>query len=270
MKNLPGTARVIVLLAHYNDADRLIKAIQSIQEPFPVDVLIVDDGSTKKPDAKALQEIYTNGTLQVHYLPQNMGSEKARNAGMKMLFEWNYEFVAGMDSDDLNKPERFAKQLSFLDAHPDVMLMGSWCDCIDGDGNYLFTQKYPTEDRDIKKMMYINSMFAHASLVFRKAMLPSTGFYPEDNKWAEDYALAFNATRLFKVANYPEALIYYTIHGAGISSMHRRGQVVSRLKIILKHFYWGFYPIYGILRNLPLLLVSRELLTPLKKLIKRG
>ena len=175
-----------------------------------------------------------------------------------------------MDSDDLNKENRFSKQFEHLEKNDDVGLVGSWCDCIDSKGNFLYTLKYPQLDAEIQKKMYINSMFAHATLFFKSEVLHTVGFYPEENKWAEDYAFAFKIMQKYKVENYPEALIFYTINEKGISSMHRRGQVISRLRIILDNFYFGFYPIYGLLRNLPLVFVSRGLLDSIKRMLKKN
>jgi GT2 family glycosyltransferase len=263
-------AKIIVLLAHYNDNLRLKNAILSIKEPIPVDVLIVDDGSTIKPDEEELQALYKGGKIMVEILKKNIGSEKARNHGLEIITALSYKYIGAMDSDDLNKENRFYKQFKYLEENDDVKLLGSWCDCIDSKGNFLYTQKYPIHYNEIKRKMYINSMFAHATLLFHSEILKTIGFYPEKYKWAEDYALAFNATRKFKVENYPEVLIYYTINEKGISSMHRRAQVISRLRIIKDNFYFGFYPIYGLLRNLLLVFISRDFLTNLKKLLKKN
>ncbi len=264
-------SKIIVLLAHYNDNFRLSKAIESIKEPIPIDLLIVDDGSEIKPNEKELQKAYSNsGKITVLLLERNMGSEKARNIGLEWISKLNYKYIAAMDSDDLNKENRFFKQFSYLEQNESIKFLGSWCDCIDSKGNFLYTQKYPVSDSEIKKKMYINSMFAHATIFFRAEILKTIGFYPEGYKWAEDYALAFKATKKFKVENYPEALIYYTINEKGISSMNRKAQVISRLRIILHNFYFGFYPIYGLVRNLPLIFVSREFMTSIKKVLKRN
>jgi len=106
-------------------------------------------------------------------------------------------------------------------------------------------------------------------LFFNSEVLKTVGFYPEANKWAEDYAYAFKIMRKYKVENYPESLIYYTINENGISSTRRRGQVVSRLRIIMDNFYFGFYPIYGLIRNLPLIFISRGLLDTVKRILKK-
>lgn len=263
-------SKIIVLLAHYNDNNRLKQAIQSVNETIPVDVLIVDDGSKIRPNLEELQELYKGGKLIVELLEKNVGSEKARNHGLEIISKLSYKYVGAMDSDDLNKENRFSKQFHYLEQHDDVKLLGSWCDCVDSKGNFLYTLKYPQSYEEIKKKMYINSMFAHATLFFRSEVLHTIGFYPEENKWAEDYAFAFKIMRKYKVENYPEALIFYTINEKGISSMHRRGQVISRLRIILDNFYFGFYPIYGLLRNLPLVFVSRGLLDSMKRILKKN
>lgn len=269
--NFPPDAesKIIVLLAHYNDNERLKKALLSVNETIPVDILVVDDGSKIKPNQQELQEIYKGGKLILELLEKNVGSEKARNHGLGIISKLSHKYVAAMDSDDRNKEGRFTKQFEYLEQHDDVKLLGSWCDCVDSKGNFLYTLKYPQSDAEIRKKMYINSMFAHATLFFRSEVLSVVGFYPEENKWAEDYAFAFKIMRKYRVENYPEALIYYTINEKGISSMHRRGQVISRLHIIMDNFYFGFYPIYGLLRNLPLIFVSRGLLDSLKRFLKK-
>jgi GT2 family glycosyltransferase len=264
-----SAAEIIVLLAHYNDTERLKKAVLSIKEPIPVDLLIIDDGSSLKPNESELKSLYNGGNLTLVLLEKNMGSEIARNHGLKIISELNYKYIGAMDSDDLNKEKRFYKQFQYLEQNDSVKLLGAWCDCIDNEGNFLYTQKYPTSYKEIRKKMYINSMFAHATLLFRSDILKTIGFYPEKNKWAEDYAFAFNACRKFQVENYPEALIFYTINENGISSMHRKGQVLSRIRIIKEHFYFGFYPIYGLIRNLPLLFFSREFMSKIKQILRK-
>ena len=62
----------------------------------------------------------------------------------------------------------------------------------------------------------------------------------------------------FKAENYPEILLDYLVDEDSISSKYRKQQVKNRIKIMLKNFYFGFHPIYGILRSLILLLFSRQ------------
>jgi len=68
----------------------------------------------------------------------------------------------------------------------------------------------------------------------------------------------------FKAENYPEILMDYFADPKSISTIHRRKQVKNRIKIMIKNFYFGLYPIYGIFRSLVLLFFSRDLLNAIK------
>lgn len=262
------TTEVIVLIAHYNDNERLKKAINSIKEPFEVDVLIVDDGSKIKPDLKELKTIYGNrGNLRVEYAPQNMGASKIRNWGLKMILDSSYKYIAIMDSDDTNKPNRIVKQLKFMKENPDVALIGAWADYYTTSGEFVFTLKHPKTDKEIKKQMYFNSMFVHPSILYKKEVVENLGGYLEKYKrgGVEDYGFLFKVVKKYKVANYPEVLVNYTVNENGLSSKQRFWQVFNRIRIILDNFYFGFYPIFGIIRNSILLIAPRNLGLKIRK-----
>ncbi|CAM3319437.1 Glycosyltransferase 2-like domain-containing protein [Flavobacterium longum] len=269
---LGSKARIIVLMSHYNDNERIKQSLASFDENIPIDILIVDDGSTVRPQEAELQPYFKPGKLRIVNMEKNGGCGAARNLGLLRITEMQpaYEFIGTMDSDDLNKPGRFRKQLEYLEKNTDIALIGSWIDCIDSKGNFLYTHKYPVKDKEIKKHMYVNSMFAHPTMLFRSEILKTVGFFPEKYRWSEDYAFVFNVSKKFKVENLPEALIYYTINEKGYSSKNRRAQVWDRLRIIKDNFEFGFWPVYGLLRNFPLLFMSREFLVRIKKLLRKN
>jgi len=268
-----NSPEVIILMAHYNDHERVIKAVDSIQEPFRVDVLIVDDGSKIKPNEGVLKSIYGDrGTLTVKFAPQNMGASKIRNWGLSMILESaaNYKYIAVMDSDDTNKPNRISKQLHFMKENPEVALMGSWADYYTSSGEFIFTLKHPTTDKEIKKQMYLNSMFVHPSVIYKREVVENIGGYLEKYKkgGVEDYGFLFKAVKNYTVANYPEVLVNYTINENGLSSKQRFWQVFGRIRIIMDNFYFGLYPIYGILRNSLLLIAPRNIGLKLRKIFR--
>ncbi len=267
-----NTPEVIILMAHYNDHERVIKAVDSIKEPFKVDVLIVDDGSKIKPNEEELKSIYGDrGMLTVKFAPQNMGASKIRNWGLQMILESaaNYKYIAVMDSDDTNKPNRISKQLHFLKENPEVALMGAWADYYTSSGEFIFTLKHPTTDKEIKKQMYLNSMFVHPSVIYKREVVENIGGYIEKYKkgGVEDYGFLFKAVKNYTVANYPEVLVNYTINENGLSSKQRFWQVFGRIRIIMDNFYFGIYPIYGIIRNSILLIAPRNLGIKLRKML---
>ena len=66
---------------------------------------------------------------------KNMGLVKSLN---KALGYAKGEFIARMDADDISLPNRFEKQIDYLNNHPDVDFMGARCINIDEDGVELY------------------------------------------------------------------------------------------------------------------------------------
>ncbi|MAP81641.1 MAG: glycosyl transferase family 2 [Aequorivita sp.] len=259
---------LIILIPHYNNINELKESIKSIQEEIPVDILIVDDGSTDKPILQNLQTIYKYGKVFIEYLDKNVGIENALNAGLSYIDGKGYEYIGRLDCGDINRPNKYKKQLEYLEKNPETFLLGTWADMVDTKGNFLYTLKHPTADKEIKNKMYLNSMFVHPTVIFRKEVLQIIGNYPTKYKAAEDYAFFFEISKKLKVENLPEALLIYKIDPNSISSTKRKIQVKNRIKVIWKHFYLGYFPIYGLVRNVLLLFMSRKMTTFMKKRIK--
>jgi len=109
---------VTVLIAAYNAAQFLERAIRSAlcQTQPPVEILVVDDGSTDNTAEVALRFGAADPRVRLVVLPKNGGPSKARNAG---LDEARGSWIAILDADDAFLPdrlERLTKIGSELDA----------------------------------------------------------------------------------------------------------------------------------------------------------
>lgn len=259
---------IIVLIPHFNSLNDLLKTLKSINEKIAIDILIVDDGSDLKPKKEEFEKIYKQGKLFIEILPENLGIEKALNFGLEIISKTNYEFIGRLDCGDLCMPNKFTKQFIKLNNDKDLMLLGTWAKAVDSCGNFLYYIKPPIEFKVIKKKIFLNSTFVHPTVVFRKSILEYVGYYPENYKYAEDYAFWFKIIKKFKVENLPEYLLDYEINSQSISSLKRSQQVKNRIKIILKNFYFGYYPIYGLFRNFILLFFSRKKINKIKTIFK--
>lgn len=258
---------LVVLIPHYNSPRALAETIGSISESFPIDVLIIDDGSSKKPILDKLNAFYQNdGKIYVEFLPHNQGIEKALNHGLKIIEKASYKYIGRLDSGDFCVTNKFKKQLDYLEKNPDVYLLGTWGNIIDEFSNHLYYLKHPVSYEEIQKKMYINSCFIHPSVVFRKEVLRTVGYYPENYKSAEDYAYFFNIMKKHKVENLSEVLLNYVISENSISSIKRKEQIKNRIKIIRNYFYFGFNPIWGIIRNILLLFTSRSFIVRIRQM----
>ena len=260
-----ATARIIVLIPHYNNYGGLIKSLCSIEEKIPVDVLIVDDGSDCPPKTARLSKHFSSGKIILEHLPENRGIEHALNAGLSFIFKNNYDFIARLDCGDLCVKGRFEKQANYFKNDKDIGLIGSWVKFVNGSGSSFFHYKTPTGYASLRKKMYINCMFIHPSVMMRTTMLRQTGYYAYNYKAAEDYDLFFRMLKNFKCINLPEYLVFCEISKQGISRTKRNLQLKSRVRIILKNFHFGFYPIYGLLRNVFIFLIPVGIIDIFKK-----
>ncbi|WP_067146651.1 glycosyltransferase [Pseudotamlana agarivorans] len=257
---------IIVLIPHYNNNEGLLQSLLSISEThLQVDILVIDDGSKNPPILKNLQQNYSCGKIIMEVLEKNRGIENALNEGLNIIKKLDYEYIGRLDCGDLCLKDRFKKQVEYLTQNKDVFLLGTWANIKDTQGKLLYVLKHPTQYDDIKNKMYINSMFVHPSVVFRTEVLKHINGYPTNYKAAEDYAFFFKLIHKYKAENMPEALLDYIIDENSISSQKRFIQVKSRIRIIIHHFKFGIYPIYGLIRNILLLFMSRNITTVIKK-----
>ncbi|QXP80598.1 MULTISPECIES: glycosyltransferase [Winogradskyella] len=262
--------KLIILIPHYNDPEGLQISIASINEDFPVDIFVIDDGSSVELNEKELTNSFTNGKIFFNYLEENKGLSYALNKGLEFSIKNGYEYTGRLDCRDLFVKNKCSKQLSFLDSNTDIKLLGTWAKMVDEESNQLFILKHPIKHDEIKKKMYLNNMFVHPSVIIRTEVFNDIGLYNKKySKAAQDYDLFFRIVKKYEVANYPEVLLIYEMSLNSISSKRRRLQIRHRINIIIENFYFGLYPIHGIIRSSVLYFLSRETTTKLKSIIKK-
>lgn len=264
----------IVLIPHYNDPIGLQESLESIQEDHPVSVLVVDDGSRleNRPDQNALQQQFQDQGLDIQLvqMPENKGIEHALNEGLRAALDRQPDFIARLDCGDRNEPNRLKEQLEFLQAHPEVALLGGQANYVDDSGQLLYRSSFPLEYADIKRGFYVNCQLIHPSVLFRASVLDEVGLYPVDYPAAEDYALFFEVVKRFPTRNMDRVLIEKVIDDKSISSVKRRIQIKSKIRLIWKHYYLGLTPTLGLVRNSILYFFPRSLVVAINKFKKRS
>ncbi len=231
--------RIALLIPHYNNPQGLAASLASVGPNERVDAMIIDDGSTLAPLDENLARAawQAQGEVSFLYLPQNRGIEHALNVGLAIIVEAGYDYVARLDCGDLNIPDRCTRQAAFLDAHPDVALLGSAVVFFDASGDR-FTLRQPQTHREIVHQMHDDNAFTHPAVMFRIAAVKQIGLYPTDCKAAEDFAYFWQFVAQYQTANLPDVLVRTEYTAQGISLSKRKLQQRTRLKILWRHFDW--------------------------------
>lgn len=231
--------RIALLIPHYNNPQGLAASLASVGAQECVDAYVVDDGSSRHAIDEALARAAwrAQGELHILYLPQNRGIEHALNIGLAAIVEAGYDYVARLDCADLNMPDRCTRQAAFLDAHPEVALLGSAVVFFDATGDR-FTLCQPQSHAEIVRQMHDDNAFTHPAVMFRIAAVREIGLYPTDCKAAEDFAYFWQFVARYQTANLPDVLVKTEYAAEGISLSKRKLQQRTRLKILWRHFDW--------------------------------
>jgi glycosyltransferase involved in cell wall biosynthesis len=209
--------KVTVLMPVFNAGPYLREAVDSIlgQSFRDFELIAINDGSTD--NSADILRSYQNPRLRFVENERNLGIIATLNRGLGMA---TGEYVARMDSDDVSLPERLAKQVAFMDAHPEVGVCGAWIRFI-GDASPV-TARYPEKHESIRCQLLFSNALAHPTVIMRRALLERYSLrYRDEYRSAEDYDLWRRCAGLFQLHNLPEVLLHYRVLSTGIT--HARG-----------------------------------------------
>ncbi|HET6426375.1 MAG TPA: glycosyltransferase family 2 protein [Planctomycetaceae bacterium] len=237
MKNSPAVdpPRVSVLLPVYNSERYLRETVASVlQQTFTdFELLIVDDGSTDRSPQILAELAATDSRISVTRRP-NDGYVSALN---ELLAKARGEYMARIDSDDVAFPKRFARQVEFLDAHPNVLVVGSYVQVIDEDGDVLCDQSVLIDHEAIThSLLRGTGGIYHPATMFRRQPVMDLGGYRTQALGVEDQDLWLRLAERGKLANLPEALLKYRIHPGNFSFVYHE-QVRERFRSVLREAY---------------------------------
>lgn len=230
--------RVSVVMGVYNGERWLHEAVDSVlgQTLDDFELIVIDDGST---DSTAeILEAYRDPRLRVTRQPQ-AGLTVSLN---RLARQASAPLVARLDADDVALPERFARQVAFLDAHPEVGLLGTGCHDVDPAGRALRTYRPPEGDSEIRRALIRRNPFVHSSVMARRDALERAGFYDETLPVAQDYDLWVRLSRVTRMANLPEPLVLRRFTPGMISLARDTERLRAELRIKRGALRSGAYP----------------------------
>jgi len=216
---------ISVVMSVHNGGDYLQEAIESIlnQTFNSFEFLIVDDGSTDK--SLEIIASYDDKRIVLIKNEMNLGLSISLNKGIKLA---KGKYIARMDADDISFPERFEKQVKFLEGNPDIDLCGTWFKVF---GKKEYTQKLPIQHNQIKSDLLFYTPIAHPTVMMKRTIFDKHK-YSEKFLKAQDYALWVELINNFKFANISEPLLYYRMHPSQTSSAQSDTQQKSMLKAL--------------------------------------
>jgi glycosyltransferase involved in cell wall biosynthesis len=207
----------------YNELPYLSKAVQSVLDQTFEDFefIIVNDGSTD--GSGELLERFSVADKRIWLVHQeNRGLPASLNRGLRMA---EGRYVARMDADDISHPERFKRQVRFLDTNPQIGIVGTQIEKMDSQDRVRWKWSPPTHPDVIAWRLFFDTCFCHPTVMARRSLLEELGGYAEWAEVGQDYELWTRAVLETRLANLPSRLYKARRHGDSATVTDRREQI---------------------------------------------
>lgn len=172
--------------------NRAMKSIWDEQTLKPTEIILIEDG----PLTKELYSLINfwkeklGHTMKVIVLERNGGLAKALNIGIEHS---TCELIARMDTDDISSPQRFEKQIAFLEKNKKIDVLGTYIKEIDEKGKEIKPLvEYPLEHKELYLFFKKRDPIAHPTAMFRNSFFEKAGNYRSDLYLAEDTVLWYH------------------------------------------------------------------------------
>lgn len=204
---------VSVVMSVYNGSSYLKEAVESIlnQTYSNFEFLIINDGSTD--NSLNIIQSFSDKRIKLIDNGVNKGLIYSLNKGFD---EAQGKYIARMDADDISLPNRFEKQVNYLERHSHVGVLGSDYICFTEDYSKYILAVHQSEE--IKAFLLFGATVCHPTLMLRKSVVDQFHFrYSDMAKHVEDFDLWTRMSIHTHFANINEALFKYRDHPNQVS-----------------------------------------------------
>ncbi|MFN0190400.1 MAG: glycosyltransferase [Aestuariivirga sp.] len=221
--------RIAILMPAYNPGPEIEGTLDSLRrQSMPFTLVLVDDGSARKPDYRKLLEGIDHHLIE---LPRNVGVNEVRNPGLEYILASNFDLICLIDCGDRAKPDRLEVQTQYLLAHPNTAILGSWVEMIYEDGGR-YVVEFPSGAEKIRRAMFSNMPVCHPALMIRPDVFRRIGRYSNEFEAAEDYDMVLRAAVAgFGIDNVQAVLLEKYETRNSVSWKKRKAQLASRLAL---------------------------------------
>ena len=221
--NLP---LISIVLPVYNAEQYVKDTIKSIliQSYQNFELIIINDGSTDNSEEYIVQ--FKDTRIKYIKNEKNLKLIQTLNLGLSVA---KGKYIARIDADDIALPNRFEKQIDFLENNLEYGIVGSFAETF---GSKKEKLTFVQEDLEIRFALLTHNPFVHSSVMIRNQILIKNKLSFDLNQLhVEDYDLWIKILKYSKGKILPNILIKYRIHESQISVVHNNIQEINTKKI---------------------------------------
>ncbi|MBL0126382.1 MAG: glycosyltransferase family 2 protein [Flavobacteriales bacterium] len=222
--------RVSVLMTLYNKGSFVEEAARSVLKSTyeDLELIVVDDASTD--DGPQHIQRMEDPRIRLLMIERNSGRPAAANKGYDAA---TGEFIAVLDADDRMHEDRIARQVAYLDAHPDVGAVGTGLSVF---GSKKELWNWPEQDEEGRGKMLFGDPVCYGTAMFRRAIIEQHHLRC-DETWRTpgmDFLFLLTIAPHLKFANILEPLTYYRVGDQNMR--HGRDPLEDRALVYRREF----------------------------------
>lgn len=228
---------ISVLMPAFNAGPYIGEAIQSIlnQSCPDFELLVLDDGS--QDNTREIVLSFTD--KRIRYLPSSRNSKLVAtlNRGLDLV---RGHFIARMDADDLSLPQRFERQIKFLQENPDVGCVGTGFRTLGLPQDY--DVLYDQRPGMVQAQLLFDCKIAHATVMMRRSILDTYPIrYNPRYMHVEDFDFFHRLSLITRLCSIPEVLYLRRHHDSQVCYTERNHQVKIE-RILRKKIFSSLFP----------------------------
>lgn len=199
--------KISVIIPVYNAQKTIVRALDSVKnQTYSVsEIILINDGSKDQSEEIILKYQREHPDLVIRYVYQeNQGPSVARNNGIKRA---SFEFVTFLDSDDEWLPQKNEKQIAAFEQNPNLSMVGGWRE------GELDTSINKGALIPISFDRLLKTNLIRPIVMIKKEVFDDVGYFPEDQKYSEDYNLWLRIAVKYETGIVNEVLYSYDNDG---------------------------------------------------------
>ena len=214
-----------IVMSVFNEECWVTESLSSLinQTYRNLEIILVDDGSTDATVELVQKICQADSRVHLFRNSKNIGLPASLNVGISIA---RGDYIARMDADDVADLKRIEKQVNFLDSHPEVGILGTWCYKVIEGSNEQSLWKRPVHHAEIlfNEMANASAAMVHPTVMMRRDVLPSRKPYNESYSCAQDKDLWSRLLLTTRFQNLAEPLLNYRVREKSISGSRKSEQ----------------------------------------------
>lgn len=210
---MKSTPLCSVIIPAHNCSSFILETLESLvsQTLNDIQIIVIDDASTDNTLDTVNAALKSDRRIELICHDTNLGQSNALNTG---ILASRGEYIAFLDADDIAMQYRLEKQISILEKHEDLILVGgslvtkSETYALDG-----IVWRYELDPQKIKIKSLFKSEFITGCMCFRRsAIMKHSLFFDPEIRIGADWDLSLRTIKVGAYFNIDDILIQYRLH----------------------------------------------------------